>query len=102
MPTSNSINLRDGKWEGGGEFYHCLGCRVSLKPGTIALRLQTIIKLKKNYKLLILNVMIMIIFIMIMNRWASKHANVSHCMSSSTWIISETPPGIFTLGFFAQ
>lgn len=48
MPTSNSINLRDGKWEGGGEFYHCLGCRVSLKPGTIALRLQTIIKLKKK------------------------------------------------------
>lgn len=83
-----------------GEFYHCLGCGVSLKPGTIALMLQTITKLKKkNYKLLIMNVMIM-------NKWASKNANVifvsSHCISSSTWIIPETPPGIFALGFFAQ
>lgn len=31
-----------------GEFYHCLGCGVSLKPGTIALMLQTITKLKKK------------------------------------------------------
>lgn len=69
MPTSNSINLRDGKWEGGEEFYHCLGCGISLKPGTIVLWLQTITKhQKKNFKLSILTVLIIIIFMMIMKR----------------------------------